>query len=757
MSTEQYQPAVVCVRGGPTGRLVMGFGLLVGERSVVTCAHVVSDALHRNLRCQERPSNDEWILIEFCHLDGAPVRSATVVSWTPPPKTGASGGDVAGLQLTEDAPSAARPGRFSTSALPAGAALRVFGYPDEPRRPGGMWVDLDFKGINGRLLQVESRHDQTVKAQPGYSGSPAFNDETGEAVGLVQSAPFAAGPARDGYLISPQAIAEAWEEPFGYLLIPPNPYRGLEPFTADDRSVFFGRDTEIQELARRVTAQPVVIVVGPSGVGKSSLVQSGLLPALSDSKWSKVVIRPGLDPWLRLARGLLRVQHAAGSEPSPDDIRREVDRLHKDGLGEHFRMARSDNRELILVVDQFEELLTSGQTPDQELLDLLIPPPETADDAGRIVLTLRADFQSALQAIPGFAARLNERLYLLSPLAEDQIRDVVQKPAAARGVSFEDGLVDQIVQDAAGGSLPVLEFTLTQLWETQQRNTITFSGYHAMGGVRGALDQFAKQETAQLGDTAAEVLDHVLLRLVREVGAGSEIRFTRQRLFESEVSEPEWEVLNRLGDLVIIDTDPTGGGGPYAELAHESLIYSWQRLRVLIDEHREFLRWRKRVQDWMTTGDDLPEARIAEARDWIRKHPKDVPDDVRKFVADSQTKAEARIGELRRHAKPNSAAPPSFAASSWAPWSSQSSPSSLPSSRSLSGTRPNGSRTRLKWNLSVPASKPRARMRFSSSTTTDPAVTCRRSRKWLPPLRFRPQPAVLKWSKPRQSSLGPRN
>ena len=186
--------------------------------------------------------------------------------------------------------------RNDANALTPGAALRVFGYPGEPPRPDGMWVDLEYKGFRSQLLQVESRHDQSVRAQQGFSGSPAFNDETGEAVGLLQSAAFAEEKWRDAYLISPQAIAEAWEEPFDYLLIPHNPYRGLEPFTADDRSVFFGRGTEIQELVRRVTEQAVVIVVGPSGVGKSSLVQSGLLPALGDSNWSKVVIRPGLDP-----------------------------------------------------------------------------------------------------------------------------------------------------------------------------------------------------------------------------------------------------------------------------------------------------------------------------------------------------------------------------------------------------------------------------------------------------------------------------
>ena len=109
--------------------------------------------------------------------------------------------------------------------------------------------------------------------------------------------------------------------------------------------------------------------------------------------------------------------------------------------------------------------------------------------------------------------------------------DAVQRPAAARGVGFEPGLADQIIDDAAGGALPVLEFTLTRLWQAQHRKTLTFAGYHAMGGVRGALDRFAEQQAAQLGDTAAELLDRVLLRLVR-VPVGSPELATRQRILE---------------------------------------------------------------------------------------------------------------------------------------------------------------------------------------------------------------------------------
>ena len=70
-------------------------------------------------------------------------------------------------------------------------------------------------------------------------------------VGLLQAAPFADEPERDAYLLPPLAIARAWEEPFDYLLVPENPYRGLEPFTAKHAPLFFGRDADIESLTAR--------------------------------------------------------------------------------------------------------------------------------------------------------------------------------------------------------------------------------------------------------------------------------------------------------------------------------------------------------------------------------------------------------------------------------------------------------------------------------------------------------------------------
>ena len=219
----------------------------------------------------------------------------------------------------------------------------------------------------------------------------------------------------------------------------------MESFTAKDTSLFFGRDRDIRELADRVRRQPVVVVVGPSGVGKSSLVQAGLIPALQrDQCWSTTVIRPGQDPWTRLATGLLRAENGTDTQITRERCQDEVAGLQHQGLGPVARFLRSQERPLFLVIDQFEEMLADGIRTDQSLLDLLLPPAEAAADAARVVLTLRTDFLQVLQSIPGSHPRLNDRLYLLSPLTGQELREAVEQPAMARGVGFEPGLIDLI-------------------------------------------------------------------------------------------------------------------------------------------------------------------------------------------------------------------------------------------------------------------------------------------------------------------------
>jgi hypothetical protein len=204
---------------GPGGRTV-GVGALVGSREVVTCAHVVNAALGLDPRAQARP--DGLVSVEFplgpptAGTAGAPLLTARVEQWLPPARAGAAGDDIAGLLFSGgDPPADARPARLSVNVPAAGRDVRVFGYPGIPPRPDGAWVTATVRGpVGSGLLQLDSGTDAALRVQPGYSGSPVYDDAADRMVGLLALAPGGPAAERDSYAIDTDRLRLAWPEVF---------------------------------------------------------------------------------------------------------------------------------------------------------------------------------------------------------------------------------------------------------------------------------------------------------------------------------------------------------------------------------------------------------------------------------------------------------------------------------------------------------------------------------------------------------------
>jgi signal transduction histidine kinase len=622
-----------------------GLGVLIGRESVVTCAHVVNAALGRAEKEQIKPDESVEITVRFPLVTGAAVRTGRVEVWQAPLQHGL-GGDIAGLVLGERAPRSIKPILFSPSLPEPGAALRVFGYPEMPPRPQGLWVDVDLKGtVPGQLIQVESRSDQTIKAQPGFSGSPVWSDTTGTVIGLLQATAFADEPTHDAYLIPPGAVARIWEDQFDYLVIPPNPYRGLEPFNLEHEEIFFGRKGDIERLVKLVPTRPVITLAGPSGIGKTSMAQAGVVPALlRKGPWSVAMFRPGSDPWEQLASAVHQAHHQR--MPTYAESRRMIKTLQGEGVEPIARFLRAEGRPLLLLIDQFEELLDSDRPQDLQLVDRLILNPKSDASSGelaaRILLTLRTDFVDRLLQIPGMSPRVSDGFCWLTPLTPSQIRNAIVSPANTRGVRFQKGLLDLICRDTPDGmTLPLVEFTLTQMWPMMRRRELTFDAYQAVGGVTDALDRFADAQTGTLTSHPAELLDRVLLRLVRVVPvAGDSPLVMRRRARKAELAEEEWEVVRHLADARLAITDIDASGEPYADLVHEALIRSWSRLRNLVAKDAEFQTWLTEMERRASENDLLPPAKLPNALSWLINRPSEIPVDVQQLVADSEAGAE---------------------------------------------------------------------------------------------------------------------
>ena len=188
-----------------------GVGVLVGPREILTCAHVVNTALGRDRRAQDRPADE--VVVEPAGGDGPSLR-ARVQCWLPPPRTGAAGDDIAGLALTGTGlPAGVVPARLAANPPARGRVVDVFGYPGDPPRAGGGWVEATVRGlVGGGHLQLDSSTETALRVQPGFSGSPVYDRVSNRVVGLLAAAPLAASGERDSYAITADRLRLAWPE-----------------------------------------------------------------------------------------------------------------------------------------------------------------------------------------------------------------------------------------------------------------------------------------------------------------------------------------------------------------------------------------------------------------------------------------------------------------------------------------------------------------------------------------------------------------
>jgi WD40 repeat protein len=631
-----------------------GTGFLVDGTHILTCAHVVNVALGRDPRAKDSPGPQARIQIDFPMLGGAagsPSRTCTLEAWSAPPATGFSGGDVAGLTIPgDDLPHGAGAARLAEPPA-SGLTAMAFGFPADPSRQlNGTWSELRLRGlVGGGVLQLDTASESAIRAQAGYSGSPVVvTDGVGDVV-LGMLAAASGGTARDAYAIPLAELARCWPEVLGRLAVPPCPYRGLGAFTADDADVFTGRDDEVARLAAMARRQPLVIVTGSSGVGKSSLVNAGLVPLLRKRGWASGVFRPGGSPLDALAGALVAVQ-APGRRLEVPEVRDWAAMLRADGLARlGSQLAVTLGQPVLLHVDQLEEVLDSAACPPDlsaEFLELLLAAAAPADGGLHLAASLRADFWPQLLEHPDAGTRLAGRWFGLSPMSRSRLEQVITQPAGARDVSYQDGLVRVIAEDAGGGrGLPLLEFTLTQLWPHQRDRQLTLAAYQGIGGVAGALSRHAEQAYHELLDQfAAERIRRVMLALVRSRGgaaAATRRPASRQRLGE------DWPVAQALTGqrLVTIGGDPDKGEET-AEVTHEALIREWPRFAAWVDDDADFQRWLALAEERAADGDLLPDTRLAEADRWRTERAGDVPAEVGRLIEDSKSAYARRVAEL---------------------------------------------------------------------------------------------------------------
>jgi WD40 repeat protein len=460
----------------------------------------------------------------------------------------------------------------------------------------------------------------------------------------------------------------------------PSPFKGLQYFDEADAALFFGRELLTAKLVARLAPSPVptgegqgggrfLAVVGASGSGKSSVVRAGLVPALrrgeqladdtlspeGSTRWPVHVITPTHHPLESLAASLTRDSESVTATATlMDDLARDPRSLH---LYARKLLARDEADHLLLVVDQFEELYTACKDEalrrafvDNLLYAAGLPSPQPSPQQGEgvsplslvgrgaggegqspegptlVVIALRADFYAHCAQYANLREALAQHQEFIGPMTSDELRRAIEEPAHRNGWEYEAGLVDLLLRDVGDepGALPLLSHALLETWKRRQGRMLTLEGYHASGGVRGAIAKTADDVYSRLTPDQQVIARNIFLQLT-ELGEGTQDTRRRAALAElvpREQDKPAIEaVVKLLADARLVTTEKD-----VAQVAHEALIREWPALRKWLDENREGLRIHRDLtqaaQDWASHDKEASYlyrgARLAQALETFR-------------------------------------------------------------------------------------------------------------------------------------------
>jgi formylglycine-generating enzyme required for sulfatase activity len=461
-----------------------------------------------------------------------------------------------------------------------------------------------------------------------------------------------------------RAVSEPTVAPF----LEGSPFPGLLPFDENLADFFLGRQSDtlglLERLGRGVDGiqRRWLQVEGPSGVGKSSLVRAGLIPAVragwaedgpATAKWAFILLRPGAQPLETLAAALER---EIGKTEVPKTLFERLEALRRSrgdaaDLRYLLKVAFPEGSRLLLVIDQFEELftLTSGREVLARVDALLASALEDLDGPLFLVTTIRSDFLLHIGELPRLQGLLNARAgrYDLQPLSLSGLREIVRIPAQRAGLTWsERTLPERIVEDAIRerAPLPLVANLLRLLWDAAEKRgdrVLSAEDYQGLNGVAGALAKGGDRLLESLGPDGREPARRLLLALVKP---GQESQDTKRPIslamaLQAAGGGPEAQrVLNRLSGLRADggqgaqDPDPRlvvvseGESGPSAEdvarvdLAHESLLRAdaagepyWKTLYDWVKDAHDRLEDRDRLEqmakDWAKGKGELVRGR----------------------------------------------------------------------------------------------------------------------------------------------------
>jgi formylglycine-generating enzyme required for sulfatase activity len=427
-----------------------------------------------------------------------------------------------------------------------------------------------------------------------------------------------------------------------------SPFPGLRPFTDRDASIFFGRGRETNDLIERLKAgSHFTAVIGASGSGKSSLVWAGLIPRLKggalegSADWRWLRFTPGEIPGYPNPFAALALSFKPFLDHHGRSLSEVINNLEEDPatLDELINIALEETpprAELMLFIDQFEELFTlvTCKQTQRAFINLLARAANT--EGLRVVVTLRADFYHRCLDWEALSIMLRTGSYPLAAPGLGTLFEMITGPAERVGLTFDEGLVAQILQDTGTepGALALMAFALHELYQTRSNEgCLTSHSYMKFGGVQGAIGKRADDVFDTLADPVQNKLSEVFRDLLEVDERGTATR-RRAPLDDVTRSADAQTLVSTLTEARLLITDKSEGHAPMVEVAHEALFRSWPRLAAWIQATADDHRLRRQIKQLAEYWDShersdthrWPDDRVVEVLDMcqhLRLRPED--------------------------------------------------------------------------------------------------------------------------------------
>jgi len=424
------------------------------------------------------------------------------------------------------------------------------------------------------------------------------------------------------------------------------PYKGLSYFDCNDEDYhyFYGREALTRTLIEQVTHNNFLAIAGASGSGKSSVLRAGLLQHLRNQGDHDIhILVPGEHPLQNLA--LAFVDETAGRLDRAEQQGKAENQIKEGADGLRRLIQNSSAPKVVLVIDQFEEVFTLCQNEAERkaFFETLMGASVALPAKLCLIFAMRSDFigKCLEQDYSGLADLVQTHLLSVRPMTQEELTKAITVPAQQVGISLEPMLVETLLLDVeqSPGGLPLLQFTLKELWHQRQDDQLKLSTYMKLGGIAGTLKQRADKVYDAFSPEQQKTASHIFLNLT-QLGEGAED--TRRRVRQDNLvsaqhpKEQIVEVVKRLADANLVTTDEhigeKGERTAIIDVTHEALIRNWPKLQGWLDDNRVLLRQQRKIEqaaeEWKRQdykrGYVLQGLPLVEARQFLKDYSGDL-------------------------------------------------------------------------------------------------------------------------------------